>query len=72
MTVGEIIKKARERMEGWEGGDYKDHAASLSRAIRRICLEHGIPVPADMPDGFCCPRAFGDWVSNNEEENENE
>ena len=51
------------------GGDYKDRAAEKFRLTARwwdgICHD-GIPEGfrrdmEAMPDGFNCPRAFGDW-----------
>ena len=66
---GRLIK-ATMLPRGFDG-DYKDRAAEKFRLAARwwdgiVDNLSGIPEGfrkdmEEMPDGFCCPRAFGDW-----------
>jgi len=55
MTVREVLDQNELTMEDLEYMDYKDVAAHRSAVLEAAGF--------DCPDGYNCPRAFGDWLS---------
>ena len=54
LTVKEVLAQNELSMEELMGMDYKDVAAHQSAVLE----EAGF----DCPDGYNCPRGFGDWL----------
>ncbi len=70
LVEAEMRKRARQTLERDcpDGGyDYKDLAEAENDAIGEILDEYprlGVFFQ-DMPDGFQCPRSFGEWWGRN-------
>lgn len=58
--VDKVERKLRTGLEEIEG-DYKDAAEIIHRNLINLLEEHGLEIPADLPNGIATPRAFRNY-----------